>query len=104
MAAKDSLFSQEKIRKVQNLNFLEQIRQQEIAEAIRQAQEKREGNIQMLGVGTFIAYLLDPLIVSLSHDIPVLNLFFLVILASLLVPLDSWMEGWVNEKLAPDSN
>jgi tetratricopeptide (TPR) repeat protein len=139
MAAKDSLFSQEKVRKVQNLNFLEQIRQQEIAEANRQAQEKRKENIQMLGVGTFIpfffgililfskwtqkrkiirflglvgvlllfefiAYLLDPLIVYISQSIPVLNLLFLVILASLLVPLDNWMEDWVNEKLAPDSN
>ncbi len=139
MAAKDSLFSQEKVRKVQNLNFLEQIRQQEIAETIRQTQEKRKERIQMLGVGTFIpfffgililfskwtikrktirffgllgvlllfefiAYLLDPFIVSLSHGIPVLNLLFLVILASLLVPLDSWMEDWINEKLAPDSN
>jgi tetratricopeptide (TPR) repeat protein len=139
MTAKDSLFSQEKIRKVQNLNFLEQIRQQEIAEANRQAQEKRKGNIQMLGVGTFIpfffgtlilfskltkkrkifkflgflgvlllfefiAYLLDPLIVYLSQNIPILNLLFLVILASLLVPLDNWMEDLVNEKLAPDSD
>lgn len=139
ISAKDSLFSEEKVRKVQNLNFLEQIRQQEIAEANRQAQEKRKENIQMLGVGTFIpfffgililfgkwtqkrkiirflgflgvlllfefiAYLLDPLIVYLSKNIPVLNLLFLVILASLLVPLDNWMEDWVNEKLAPDSN
>jgi hypothetical protein len=139
MAAKDSLFSEEKVRKVQNLNFTEQIRQQEILEAKRQAQEKRTTRIQMLGVGAFIpfffgilmlsskwtkkrkiirflgflgvlllfefiAYLLDPLIVSLSLGVPVLNLLFLVILASLLVPLDSWMEDWVNEKLAPDSD
>jgi tetratricopeptide (TPR) repeat protein len=138
MAAKDSLFSEEKVRKVQNLNFLEQIRQQEIAEAKQEAQEKRKGNIQMLGVGAFIpfffgililfskhtrkrriirflgfigvlllfefiAYLCDPLIVFLSQNIPVLNLFFLVILASLLVPLDTWMEEWVEEKLAPDA-
>jgi hypothetical protein len=138
MAAKDSLFSQEKVRKVQNLNFLEQIRQQEIAEAKREAQEKRKENIQMLGVGAFIpfffgililfskwtqkrkiirflgflgilllfefiAYLLGPLIVLLSQNIPVLNLLFLLILASLLVPLDNWMEDWVSVKLAPDS-
>jgi hypothetical protein len=138
MAAKDSLFSQEKVRKIQNLNFLEQIRQQEIAEAKLLALEKRKVKIQMLGVGTFItflfgilvlfskwtgkqktirflgllgvlllfeyiAYLLDPLIVSLSHDIPILNLLFLVILASLLVPVNNRMEDWVNEKLAPDS-
>ncbi|HNX78429.1 MAG TPA: tetratricopeptide repeat protein [Prolixibacteraceae bacterium] len=138
MAAKDSLFSQEKIRKVQNLNFLEQIRQQEIAEAKRLALAKRKEKIQMLGVGTFIpfffgilmlfskkthkrktirflgllgtlllfefiAYLLDPFIVSLSLDIPLLNLLFLVLLASLLVPLNNWMDDWVNEKLAPDT-
>ncbi len=139
MVAKDSLFSQEKVRKVQNLNLLEQIRQQEIEEAQRVAREKRKEKIQMLGVGTFItflfgilvlfskwtgkrktirflgllgvlllfeyiAYLLDPFIVSLSHEVPILNLVLLVLLASLLVPINNWMEDWVNEKLAPDSN
>jgi hypothetical protein len=136
IAAKDSIFSEEKIRKVQNINFQEQIRQQEIAEAQFLAKEKRKMKIQMLGVGTFIpfffgllilfskwtqkrktvrflglvgtlllfeyiAYLFDPLVISLSQDIPLLNLLFLVLLASALVPFNNWMDDWVNEKLAP---
>jgi tetratricopeptide (TPR) repeat protein len=56
IAAKDSLFSREKVREVQNLSFLERIRQQEIAEANRKAEEERKANIQMLGIGTFITF------------------------------------------------
>ena len=56
IAAKDSLFSQEKVRQVQNLSFLEQIRQQEIAEAKLKAEEERKSNMQMLGIGAFISF------------------------------------------------
>jgi tetratricopeptide (TPR) repeat protein len=54
LATKDSVFSQEKVRAVQNLGFMETIRQQEIQEAKVLAEEKRKSNIQMLGVGTSI--------------------------------------------------
>ena len=56
MAAKDSLFSQEKVRDLQNLSFNEKIRQQELEEARIIAEKKRKTNIQMLGVGTFISF------------------------------------------------
>jgi tetratricopeptide (TPR) repeat protein len=56
IAAKDSLFSQQKVKAFQNLAFQEQIRQQEIAEASRKAAEERSANIQMLGIGTFITF------------------------------------------------
>lgn len=56
IAAKDSLFSQEKVREVQNLSFMEQIRQQEIAEEKMKAAEERKSNIQMLGLATFISF------------------------------------------------
>lgn len=54
IAAKDSLFSQEKIKEVQNLSFTEQLRQQEISIANEQATEARNKNIQMMGIGAFI--------------------------------------------------
>jgi tetratricopeptide (TPR) repeat protein len=56
IAAKDSLFSQEKMKALQNLTFQEQIRQQEIAEANQKADEERKVNIQMLGIGAFISF------------------------------------------------
>jgi tetratricopeptide (TPR) repeat protein len=54
IAAKDSLFSQEKSRELQNLIFTEQMRQQEMAEAAAIANEQRRKNIQMMGIGAFI--------------------------------------------------
>lgn len=54
LAAKDSLFSQEKVREVQNLSFAEEIRQQEITEAKERAAEERAANLQMAGMGAFI--------------------------------------------------
>lgn len=56
IAAKDSLFSQEKVSAMQNLGFLEKIRQQEMEEARMVAKAKRKSNIQMLGVATFISF------------------------------------------------
>lgn len=56
VAGKDSLFSQEKVREVQNLSFAEELRQQEIAEAHEQAMEVRESNLQMAAMGAFIPF------------------------------------------------
>jgi tetratricopeptide (TPR) repeat protein len=56
IAAKDSLFSQEKVKALQNLTFQEQVRQQEMAELNSKAEEERKTNIQMLGIGTFIPF------------------------------------------------
>jgi tetratricopeptide (TPR) repeat protein len=54
IAAKDSLFSQEKIREAQSLSFAEQIRQQEIKEERVVASETRKNHIQMSAIGVFI--------------------------------------------------
>lgn len=54
IAAKDSLFSQEKNRQLQNLSVNEQIRQQERAVTLAEASESRRKNIQMAGIGVFI--------------------------------------------------
>ncbi|HEY5122590.1 MAG TPA: hypothetical protein VIK14_02520, partial [Ignavibacteria bacterium] len=61
IAAKDTLFSQEKTRAVQDLGFTERLRQQEIAAANEQAQKERKKNIQMLGIGTFITFFFSTL-------------------------------------------
>lgn len=56
IAAKDLLFNQEKVKEVQNLSFTEKLRQEEIAETQRMAEEKRRENIQLLGIATFIPF------------------------------------------------
>ncbi len=52
--AKDSMFSQEKIRAIQNLGFEESMRQQEIAAEKRKAEENHVRNLQLLAIGVFI--------------------------------------------------
>ena len=52
--AKDSMFSQEKIRAIQNLGFEESIRQQEIAAEKKKAEEDHVRNLQLLAIGVFI--------------------------------------------------
>lgn len=54
VAAKDSIFSQEKIRKIQTLSFNETVRQQEIAAQKKQAEENHVRNLQLLAIGVFI--------------------------------------------------
>lgn len=54
MAAKDTLFSQEKRREIQNLSFNETLRQQEIATQTRMAEENHIRNLQLLAIAIFI--------------------------------------------------
>lgn len=54
VAAKDSLFNQEKVRASQNLGFSEHMRQQEIIETAKIAAEERKNNIQIAALGVFI--------------------------------------------------
>jgi tetratricopeptide (TPR) repeat protein len=54
MAAKDSMFSIEKIKQVQTLSFNEALRQQEIAEQKRHEAEERLINLQLVGIAIFI--------------------------------------------------
>ena len=53
VAAKDSLFNQEKVKASQNLGFTENIRQQEITEAAKVSAEERKKKIQMAALGVF---------------------------------------------------
>ncbi len=59
-AAKDSMFSQEKVKQVQNLSFNEQLRQQELI-ATQEAYENRQkigGLLGILGVFLIVAFIL----------------------------------------------
>jgi hypothetical protein len=62
MAIKDTLFSVEKNRSIQVLNFKEQMRQQELAEALQKEQEQRRHNLQysaiVVGLVSFVILLL----------------------------------------------
>lgn len=53
-AAKDSLYSQEKVKDVQRLFFAEQMRQQQRQAAEAEAREARAHNLQLLGIAVFI--------------------------------------------------
>jgi tetratricopeptide (TPR) repeat protein len=52
--AKDSLFSQEKVRHIQFLSYKEDQRQKQIAEEKAQAKEERRKNLQLIGISVFI--------------------------------------------------
>ncbi|MGZ3874723.1 MAG: tetratricopeptide repeat protein [Mucilaginibacter sp.] len=54
IAAKDSLFSQEKTKEVQNLSFAERQRQQEIKEQKRLEDEANKKNLQLAGIAIFL--------------------------------------------------
>jgi hypothetical protein len=54
IVAKDSMFSQEKIRQIQSLGFDETLRQQEIASQKKKAEENHIRNLQLLAIGVFI--------------------------------------------------
>jgi tetratricopeptide (TPR) repeat protein len=85
IAAKDSLFSQEKTREVQNLSFMEKIRQQEIEEADRLAREERKSNIQLLGIVTFISFFFGLLFVFSKRHVNPKIIKFLGLLGLLLL-------------------
>lgn len=54
VAAKDSIFNQEKVKQVQNLSFNEQLRQQEMIEEKATAEKERKDNLQLMAIAVFI--------------------------------------------------
>jgi len=54
VVAKDSMFSQEKVKQIQNLTFAEMIRQQEIESEKHVQERERIKNLQLLGIAVFI--------------------------------------------------
>lgn len=85
IAAKDSLFSQEKTREVQNLSFMEQIRQQEIADAAAQAKEERKRNLQIAGIAAFIPLFFGVVILLRKRRTKTRTIEFMGILGLLLL-------------------
>src|SRR5207253_300779 len=85
IAAKDTLFSQEKTREVLNLSFAEAMRQQELTEQKLHEAETRKKNLQLLGIAIFIpSFFLFVLFLGRQKARPK-TVEFLGILALLLV-------------------
>lgn len=57
MQTRDTMYNEEIVRNVETLNMTEQLRQQEIAEALIREKEDRRNNLQMLGIALFIIFL-----------------------------------------------
>ncbi len=99
---KDSLFSQERVRQLQNLSFNEQIRQQEIAEAAIAAQEERWRNIQMLAIGAFIPLFFGVILLISKRTAKQRTIEFLGLLGLLLLfetitlYLHPYIERWTH--------
>lgn len=132
---KDSLFNNEKIKHIQTMTLQEQLRQNDLQQALEKQQKERMQNAQYIGIALFIlglfvllivlshkkvkpsiieyvgmialllffefiALYLHPYIEKWSHHKPVIALFILVCIASILVPSHHRLEKWVKEKLA----
>jgi tetratricopeptide (TPR) repeat protein len=54
IATKDKIFSNEKVKEIQNLTFEESMRQQEITAEKKKAEEDHVRNLQLLAIGVFI--------------------------------------------------
>ncbi len=101
--AKDSMFSQEKIRAVQNLGFEESMRQQEIAVEKKKAEEDHVRNLQLLAIGVFIpVFFIGVLLLSRTKVKPrvveflgILSLLlFFEFITDLIYP---YVSEWTNE-------
>lgn len=71
LMAKDSLFSQEKVRHIQLLSYKEDQRQKQVADEKELALEERKKNLQLIGISVFIlSFLLFVLLLSRKHIRP----------------------------------
>ena len=103
IAAKDSLFSEEKIREIQNLSFNESARQQEIAEQKKKDADDARRNLQRAGIAVFIpVFFLFVLLLSRtkvkSRTVEFLGivglLLFFEFITDLIYP---YISNWTNE-------
>ncbi len=77
IAAKDSMYSQEKTRVIQTLGFDETIRQQEIGAQKKRAEENHVRNLQLLAIGVFIpVFFIGVLLLSRTRVRPRVVEFF----------------------------
>ena len=85
IAAKDSLFSQEKVRQLQSLTINETIRQHEIAEEKLRAEEERKNNLQYIAIAVFIFIFSLVIILIVRQRIKLTTINFMVTVALLLI-------------------
>lgn len=102
IVAKDSLFSQEKVKEMQNLSFAENIRQQEIAEEEALATETRRNNIQMAAIGVFIPTFFGVVLLYRKRKTKPGTLAFMGLLALLMLfefttmVIHPFIQKWTN--------
>ena len=85
IAAKDSLFSQEKVKQLQNLTINETLRQQELAEEKLREAEERKNNLQYMAIASFIFLFALSIILISRRRIKLTTINFLVTVALLLI-------------------
>ncbi|SEL66636.1 tetratricopeptide repeat protein [Parapedobacter koreensis] len=109
VTAKDSLFSQEKMKEIQALSFAEQQRQEELAEMKRLEEAARKKNIQMAGIAVFLPiFFLFTLYLSRTNvkprTIEFLGLVILLLLfefiSTIIGPLVGYMEHLTTNSVA----
>ncbi len=83
--AKDSLFSQEKVRQLQSLTINETLRQHEIAEEKLRAEEERKNNLQYILIAVFIFIFSLVIILIVRQRIRLTTINFMVTVALLLI-------------------
>jgi hypothetical protein len=103
MADKDSLFSQEKVRQVQNLSFEESLRQQALAEEKEKEAKIAGRNLQLAGIAVFIPiFSLFVLLLSRkkvkNRTIEFLGIFALLLMFEFITLLvHPYVEHWTND-------
>jgi len=103
ITAKDSLFSQEKTKEVQNLTFAERQRQEELAEQKLADEEASRKNLQLAGIAIFIPMFFLFVMYLSRHKAKPRTVEFLGILALLLVfefvtlLVHPYIERWTHE-------
>ena len=103
IALKDSIFSQEKTREVQNLIFSEQLRQQNIEENNRKFIEKRKRNMQIIGIASFIPLFFGILLILSKRKIKpiIVELFgllgLLLLFEFISLFIHPYIEIWTHE-------
>jgi tetratricopeptide (TPR) repeat protein len=106
IVVRDSLLSQEKLKAVQEMTFQENIRQQEIAEQKKQAEEDVKRNIQRAGIAVFIPLFFLFLLLLSRTKIKSRTVEFLAIVGLLLFfefitdLLYPYISNWTNESPA----
>jgi tetratricopeptide (TPR) repeat protein len=85
MDTKDSLFSEEKVRQIQNLSFQEKLRQEQIAEEKQRAEEERKNNLQLIGITVFIVTFILFFLLIIRRKTKPRTIEFFGVLALLLV-------------------